>query len=97
MQFANATSTGTATGTRTLVTGAYSDKDPSNLNRTTFGATGIEHSEQLNVKLKAAYDFTPTIKGTYTLGVWDFLRVMEAGHGAVKFPQGATLLALTMR
>jgi hypothetical protein len=32
-----------------------------------------------------------------TLGEWDFLRVMDAGHGAVKFPTGATLLALTMR
>lgn len=71
MQFANATSTSTAAGVRTLVTGTYSDKDLSNLNRTTFGATGIEHSEQLNVQLKAAYDFTPTVKGTYTLGVWD--------------------------
>lgn len=71
MQFVNATSISTAAGARTLVTGAYTDKDPSNLDRTTFGATGIEHSEQVNVKLKAAYDFTPTIKGTYTLGVWD--------------------------
>ena len=32
-----------------------------------------------------------------TLGVWDFMRVMDAGHGAVTFPQGATLLALTLR
>ncbi|MBM3341174.1 MAG: hypothetical protein FJY56_03540 [Betaproteobacteria bacterium] len=31
------------------------------------------------------------------LGEWDFLRVRDAAHGAVKFPQGATLLALTMR
>jgi hypothetical protein len=31
------------------------------------------------------------------LGEWDFLRVREAQHGVVKFPQGATLLALTMR
>ncbi len=31
------------------------------------------------------------------LGEWDFLRVMDAAHGAVTFPQGATLLALTMR
>ena len=32
-----------------------------------------------------------------TLGVWDFMRVMDTGHGAVTFPQGATLLALTLR
>lgn len=31
------------------------------------------------------------------LGEWDFMQVMDAGHGAVKFPQGATLLALTLR
>ena len=31
------------------------------------------------------------------LGEWDFLRVMDAAHGAVTFPRGATLLALTMR
>lgn len=35
--------------------------------------------------------------GGVSLGAWDFLRVMDAAHGAVKFPQGATLLALTMR
>jgi hypothetical protein len=31
------------------------------------------------------------------LGEWDFLRVMDREHGAVTFPKGATLLALTMR
>lgn len=71
MQFANAISTSTVAGARTTVTGAYFDKDPSNINRVTFGATGIDHNKQLNVKLKAAYDFTLTIKGSYTLGVWN--------------------------
>ncbi len=32
-----------------------------------------------------------------SLGVWDFMQVVDTGHGAVTFPQGATLLALTMR
>lgn len=31
------------------------------------------------------------------LDEWDYLRVHDANHGAVKFPNGATLLALTMR
>jgi len=31
------------------------------------------------------------------LGEWDFLWLRDADHGAVKFPQGATLLAITMR
>ena len=71
MQFANATTLGTAAGARTTVTGAYLDKDPSGNNRVTFGATGIDKSEQLNAKIKLAYDITPTIKAAYTLGVWD--------------------------
>lgn len=70
MQFANAVSTSIG-GTRTAVTGAYLDKDPNGRNRVTFGATGIDHSEQLNLKLKAAYDITPTIKAAYTIGTWD--------------------------
>ena len=72
MQFANANLSTTAfDATVPVVTGAYAAKDPNNKDRVTFGATGIDHTEQLNVKLKAAYDFTPTIKGTYTIGVWD--------------------------
>ena len=71
MQFANANLSTTAPGAAPVVTGAYADKDPNNKDRVTFGATGIDHTKQLNVKLKAAYDFTPTIKGTYTIGVWD--------------------------
>lgn len=70
MQFANAVTTSTG-GTRTAVTGAYLDKDPNGRNRVTFGATGIDHTEQLNLKFKAAYDITPTIKAAYTIGVWD--------------------------
>lgn len=70
MQFANAVTTSTG-GIRTAVTGAYLDKDPNGRNRVTFGATGIDHSEQLNLKLKAAYDITPTIKAAYTIGTWD--------------------------
>lgn len=71
MQFANATSAGTAAGSRTAVTGGFKDKDQTGQNRTIFGATGIDKSEQINAKIKAAYDFTPTIKAAYTLGVWD--------------------------
>lgn len=70
MQFANSVATSVG-GTRTTVTGAHLDKDPSGKNRVIFGATGIDQSEQLNLKFKAAYDITPTIKAAYTLGVWD--------------------------
>ena len=71
MQFANAVSVGTAAGARTTVTGGFRDKDQTGQNRTIFGATGIDKSEQINAKIKAAYDFTPTIKAAYTLGLWD--------------------------
>lgn len=71
MQFANATTLGTAAGARTQVTGAYQDKDPAGNNRVIFGATGFDKSEQLNAKIKLAYDVTPTLKAAYTLGVWD--------------------------
>ena len=71
MQFANAVTTSATAGARTTVTGAFVDKDPSGNKRVTFGATGMDRSEQLNLKFKAAYDVTPTIKAAYTIGIWD--------------------------
>jgi iron complex outermembrane receptor protein len=71
MQFANSIATSALAGSRTVITGAYLDQDPSGKSRVTFGATGIDHSEQLNLKFKAAYDMTPTVKIAYTLGIWD--------------------------
>ena len=71
MQFANSIATNTTAGSRTTVTGAYLDKDPSEKNRVVFGATGIDHSEQLNLKFKAAYDIAPTVKIAYTFGIWN--------------------------
>ena len=71
MQFAMPATTALAAGGRTNVTGAYTDKSEKDQNRVIFGATGLEQSEQINTKLKVAYDFSPTIKATYTLGLWD--------------------------
>ena len=71
MQFANSITTSALAGSRTTVTGAYLDQDPSGKSRVTFGATGIDRSEQLNLKFKAVYDMTPTVKLAYTLGIWD--------------------------
>lgn len=71
MQFANAISAGTAAGARTAVTGGFRDRDQTGQNRVIFGATGIDNSEQINAKIKVAYDISPTIKAAYTLGVWD--------------------------
>lgn len=54
----------------TLVTGGYRDTDPQGLARVITATTGIDHTVQDNAKIKLAYAFTPTIKGSYTLGVW---------------------------
>jgi len=35
-----------------------------------LGAGGLLHTVMANVKLKLAYDFTPWLRGTYTLGYW---------------------------
>lgn len=71
MQFANALQSTTAPGGALPVTGAYQDKDQTNKRRVIFGATGFDHSEQTNAKIKLTYDITPQIKASYSLGVWD--------------------------
>ncbi|HEY8066449.1 MAG TPA: TonB-dependent receptor [Methylosinus sp.] len=37
---------------------------------TVLGSSGNLENDQINAKLKLAYDFTPTIRATYTLGFW---------------------------
>ena len=71
MQFANALKSTTAPAGAPVVTGAYQDKDQQGKDRVIFGATGFDHSEQVNAKVKLVYDITPSIKAAYTLGVWD--------------------------
>ena len=36
-----------------------------------LGASSIQVSNLVNAKVKAAYDFTPMLRATYTLGFWD--------------------------
>jgi iron complex outermembrane receptor protein len=64
--------TGTAptVGQFTDVTGAVSDLDKSNVARVNTAATSIDHTVKDNGKIKLAYDFSPTVRATYTLGVW---------------------------
>lgn len=71
MQFANALRSSTAAGAAPVVTGAFTDQDPAGKARLTFGATAADDSDQVNYKLKATYDISPSIKAAYTLGVWD--------------------------
>ncbi len=71
MQFANALQSTTVAGAQPVVTGAYADRDQTGKGRVTFGATGFDKSEQINAKVKLAYDITPQVKATYSLGFWD--------------------------
>jgi iron complex outermembrane recepter protein len=65
-----ASTTKTTAGTATTVTGGYRDTDPQGVARIVTATTGMDHTVQNNVNLKASYDFTPTLKGSYTLGYW---------------------------
>ena len=54
----------------TPVTGAYSAATPTGVPTQVLGAGNINHTVQDNFKWKLAYDFTPTIRLAYTLGMW---------------------------
>ena len=50
--------------------GAYLSTTKYGAPATVLGSTGNLANDQVNAKLKLAYDFTPTIRGTYILGFW---------------------------
>lgn len=60
-----------APGAATVVTGAHFDTDPSGNPRVVIGATSITETVQDHAKLRLAYDFTPAVRATYTLGLWE--------------------------
>jgi iron complex outermembrane receptor protein len=63
-------SNGTVSSTGTAVTGAVLDKNNANAPIYILG-TGTEfHTLQDHFKAKLAYDITPTIRASYTLGMW---------------------------
>jgi iron complex outermembrane receptor protein len=53
-----------------VVIGAFPDKTPTNQNIQMLGETALNHTVQDNFKWKLAYDITPTINASYTLGLW---------------------------
>ena len=53
------------------VTGAVAGKSPTHKDWLILGDTNRIHTVQDHAKLKLAYDFTPTLRASYTLGVWD--------------------------
>lgn len=75
MTFGNATrksgSAATA-GTYTVVDSSrlYRDIDTTGNARIITSSLGIDHTIQDNGKLKLAYDFSPSWRATYTLGIW---------------------------
>ncbi len=54
----------------TPVTGAVTDRNPRNVDGVVLGTTGQTHTLQDHAKLKLAYDVTPTLRVSYTLGWW---------------------------
>lgn len=50
--------------------GAYFLTTKSGAPATVLGSTGNLENDMVNAKLKLAYDFSPTIRATYTLGFW---------------------------
>ncbi|MDP1770998.1 MAG: TonB-dependent receptor [Methylobacter sp.] len=54
----------------TVVTGAIANQNGAGVNALVLGESAINHTVQDNFKWKVGYDFTPTIRAAYTLGLW---------------------------
>ena len=65
-----AQSTKAATSSLPVITGAIADQNRTGGNIQVLGAGNIVHTVQDNVKLKMAYDFSPTLTAAYMLGFW---------------------------
>ncbi len=63
-------SAGTAGSAGVPVTGVLAGLNPSNQPWWLLGASTIYDTTQEQAKLKLAYDFSPTVRATYALGVW---------------------------
>jgi hypothetical protein len=62
-----------------------------------FAAGGVMPAKSYGKMHSALIAFGGAEVEGVALGEWDFLWLRDANQGAVKFPQGATLLAMTMR
>ena len=73
LQFATFAKSNTPAKTGDLpVSGAYFYNNQANAPTAIIGVNGegIEHAVQDQLKLKMQYDFTPTLRGAFTLGYW---------------------------
>jgi iron complex outermembrane receptor protein len=73
-------STGVASSAGRPVTGAIADRNPANKDWLIIGAGGQSNTVQDHAKIKLAYDFSPTLRASYTLGWWgnDAVRSAES-------------------
>ncbi|MGJ7493489.1 TonB-dependent receptor [Variovorax sp. RT4R15] len=71
-------SAGTVGSAGVPVTGAVFGLSPTNQPWWLVGGSTIYDTEQTQAKLKLAYDFSPTVRATYTLGTWN-----NSTYGAV--------------
>jgi len=51
-------------------TGAYPEKNKLDATANVLGASGLLDTRMTNGKIKAAYDITPTLRASYTVGLW---------------------------
>lgn len=51
-------------------TGAFTETNKLGAAANVLGATGLLHTGMTNAKVKLAYDLTPTLRATYTHGLW---------------------------
>jgi iron complex outermembrane recepter protein len=68
--FANKLLSGASGTGGTAVSGAVLGKNPRNQDWFLIGATNQSHTIQDHAKLKVAYDFSETLRASYTLGYW---------------------------
>jgi iron complex outermembrane receptor protein len=59
-----------AAGQYTVVTGAHFDRDIANRPRVITAATSFDHTVKDDATLKIGYDFSQTVRATYTFNIW---------------------------
>ena len=60
----------TSTSLPAGVSGGFAARNKFGQPAPVVGASGLLHSRMTNAKLKAAFDFTPALRGAYTFGLW---------------------------
>ena len=86
-----------ATAVTANLIGGYADVSKLGAPIAVVGAGGIEHKLQDNLKVKLAYDFTPTVSGAYSIGLFtnnvksDMQSYLTTTAGAPSYPGASTI------